>query len=185
MICAFQKVYSNFNIYLKQNTNLDMRNNTTAKRLQDESIDEGLLNKAAKALGIKSLGERLDTLLGFQGDNFVATSSIKMYINQGANTLPTTDMNKIESALRSARDIKYGMSFFKDEPDLTKMKGSEEDKKIANYLIKRALYTIHSTSTGGHEFGKAPNIGGLKDSVTNRNLKHLKTFEGFNRKTNH
>lgn len=145
---------------------------------KEEVIEEGIL----KGLGIKKMSERVDDKLGFDGDEFNPSNDFKIYMRQAEErkSIPSTDMSVIEEALRKAREIGYGLSFWKDDADLSKMQGSEEEKKIANYFIKRALHSIHMTSSGGgHDFGQKPNISGLRDSVSNSNLKHLKSFESF------
>lgn len=145
---------------------------------KEEVIKEGIL----KGFGIKKMSERVDDILGFKGEDLVPTIELKAYIRHAEerNSIPSTDMSVIEESLRKARKIGYGLSFWKDDPDLTKMQGSEEEKKIAEYFIKRAIHSIHSTSSAsGHDFGSKPNISGLRDSVSNSNLKHLKSFESF------
>lgn len=145
---------------------------------KEEVVEEGVLG----ALGIRKMSERVDDRLGFDGDEFNPTKDFKVYLRHAeeSGSIPSTDMSVIEEALRKARKIGYGLSFWKDDADLSKMQGSEEEKKIANYFIKRAVHSIHYTSSAsGHEFGKKPNISALRDSVSNSNLKHLKSFESF------
>jgi hypothetical protein len=156
-----------------------LKDEDTYEDTYESTVNEGLL----KALGIKKMSERVGNKLGFIEDDFNPSSDLKIYLRHASDRDMnlTNDMSVIEEALRKAKDVNFGLSFWKDEPDLSKMEGSEEEKKVALYLIKRAVNSIQSTSSaGGHEFGQKPNISGLSDSASYSNLKHLKSFESFN-----
>lgn len=149
---------------------------------QEEMVEEGLFKKIGEVLGIKGMDRRVEDYLGISEDGFNPTNKAKIFISQGAerNSLPTEDINKIGEALMKAKEVGYGLSFWKDGCDLKDMKGTPEEKKIAEYLINRAVFSIHSTSSGGgHNFGQRPNISGLSDNTSHSNLKHLKSFESF------
>lgn len=149
---------------------------------EEEITEENIFKNVGKFLGIKPMSDRVDAILGFDGEDFTPSQKLKVYVSQAEerNWLPTTDMNVIEEALRKAREVGYGLDWAGEVTKLEKeMQGSEEEKKIAKHLISRALGSIHSTAGGGHEFGHRPNISGLKDNVSHSKLRHLKSFESF------
>ena len=151
-----------------------------AKSNKEELVEEGFFKKAGEAIGIKGTAKRVEDYLGISDSGFNASKKAKIFINQGIQKgwIPTDDINKIGEALMKAKEVGYGLSFWKDECDLKEMDGTEEEKKIAKYMINRAITSIHMTSSGGgHQFGAKPNISALEENVSN--LKHLKSFESF------
>lgn len=150
----------------------------------EEYVGENAFKKVGEFLGIKGMSPRIDKVLGLQGETIQPTKEFKAYLRQAKENdyIPNFDMSVIEKSLRKAREVGYGIKMFKDEPDLSKMQGSEEEKKIAKYFIKRAIHSIQTTSGGGHEFGHKPDITGLDDNTSYSKLKHLKTFESFKNK---
>lgn len=151
---------------------------------EGEKMEEGIFQKGLEALGIKGMARRVEDLLGVSEEGFEPTKNAKLYIEQGFSReqIPTNDIKKIGEALMKAKKVGFGVSSWKDKCDLTKMEGSDEEKKTAAYLINRAIYSIHSTAGGGHDFGKAPDISGLRDSKSYSKFKHLKSFESFKNK---
>jgi len=151
-----------------------------AKASEEELVEEGIFKKVGEVLGIKGMDRRIEDYLGISGDSFNPSKKAKIFISQGVEKgwIPTDDISAIGDALMKAKEVGYGLSFWKDECDLKDMNGTEEEKKIAKYMINRAVNSVHLTSSGGgHEFGAKPNITGLEENASS--LKHLKSFESF------
>lgn len=135
-----------------------------------EIMEEGVgsfLKKTGEFLGLKGMPKRIDDIFGFSGDNFTPTSKLKTYLSQGS----ISDMSLVESSLRKAREIGYGVGFTGDESDLSEMEGTDEEKNISRRLIKRALHSIHTTSRGGHDFGAKPTIN--NESISRRSKRRV------------